>query len=118
MMRHTEERITRKKEDSAPAAEVQEKKRPGRRPQTPEEKVATAKLRAAAKAKAENLKAELVLQYQGLETDLNALTEVAKAEFRSAHKRTLVTDLKLYIKPEDRTAYYVINETFNGKIPF
>lgn len=106
----------RKKQAVEPAAEVQEKKRPGRKPQTPEEKEAAAKLRAAEKAKAENLKPELVLQYQGSETDLSALAEAAKAAFRSAHKRTLVTSLKLYIKPEDQMAYYVVNETFEGKL--
>lgn len=106
-----------KKQAVEPAAEVQEKKRPGRKPQTPEEKAAAAKLRAAEKAKAENLKPELVLQYQGAETDLSALAEAAKQEFRDAHKRTFVTALKLYVKPEDQMAYYVINETFEGKIP-
>lgn len=105
-----------KKKSEKPAAEVQEKKRPGRKPQTLEEKEAAAKLRAAEKEKAENLKPELILQYQGAETDLSSLVEAAKAEFRSAHKRTLVTGLKLYIKPEDQTAYYVVNETFEGKI--
>lgn len=107
-----------RKKTVEPAAEVREKKRPGRRPQTPEEKEAAAKLRAAEKAKAENMKPELVLQYQGAETDLSALAEAAKAEFRLAHKRTPVTALKLYIKPEDQTAYYVVNETFEGKLPF
>lgn len=107
----------RKKQAVESVGEVQEKKRPGRRPMTPEEKEASAKLRAAEKAKAENLKPELVLQYQGAETDLGALAEAAKAEFRAEHKRTLVTGLKLYIKPEDQTAYYVVNETFEGKLP-
>lgn len=107
----------RKKQTGEPAAEPREKKRPGRKPQTPEEKAAAAKLRAAEKAKAEQLKPELVLQYQGAETDLTALAEAAKAEFRAAHKRTLVTALKLYVKPEDQMAYYVVNETFEGKIP-
>ena len=106
-----------KKKSVESTAEVQKKKRPGRKPQTPEEKEAAAKLRAAEKAKADNLKPELVLQYQGTETDLSALAEAVKAEFRSAHKWTLVTGLKLYIKPEDQTAYYVINETFEGKLP-
>lgn len=106
-----------KKKTMEPAVEVQEKKRPGRKPQTPKEKEAAAKLRAAEKAKAEHLKPELVLQYQGTETDLGALAEAAKAEFRGVHKRTLVTGLKLYIKPEDQMAYYVVNETFEGKLP-
>ena len=54
-----------KKKSVESTAEVQKKKRPGRKPQTPEEKEAAAKLRAAEKAKADNLKPELVLQYQG-----------------------------------------------------
>ena len=68
--------------------------------------------------KADNLKPGLVLQYQGGDVDLNALAEAAKADFRAAKKRTLITDLKLYIKPEEGVAYYVVNEIFEGKIPF
>ena len=71
--------------------ELKEKKRPGRKPMTPEEKA------AAAKARAE---------------------EKAKADFHAAKKRTLVTGLKLYIKPEEHIAYYVINGEHEGKISF
>ena len=85
---------------------------------TAEEKDAAAKLRAAEKEKAANLKPELMIQYQDIEVNTADLVDAAKADFHNAKKRTLITDLKLYIKPEDRTAYYVINETFNGKIPF
>ena len=49
--------------------------------------------------------------------DVSALVEAAKTAFHSQKKRTLVTDLKLYMKPEERAAYYVINEKFEGKIP-
>ena len=42
--------------------------------------------------------------------------DAVKADFRSSKKRTLNTDLKLYVKPEDSMAYYVINGTFEGKI--
>lgn len=108
----------RKKAASETPSELKVKGKPGRRPMTAEEKDAAAKLRAAEKEKAANLKPELVIQYQDLEVNAADLAEAAKADFHSAKKRTLITDLKLYIKPEDRTAYYVINETFNGKIPF
>lgn len=94
------------------------KAKPGRRPMTAEEKAAAAKLRAAEKEKAANLKPELLIQYQDLEVNTADLVEAAKADFHNTKKRALVTDLKLYIKPEERMAYYVINETFNGKIPF
>lgn len=96
--------------------ELKPKKKPGRQPMTAEEKAAAAKLRAAEKEKAKNLKPEIILQYQGNETDVAALVEAAKADFHSAKKRTLVTALKLYIKPEEGAAYYVINEDSNGKI--
>lgn len=98
------------------AGELKPKKKPGRQPMTAEEKAAAAKLRAAAKEKAANMKPEFVLQYQGIETDMAALAEAAKADFHSVKKRALVTSLKLYIKPEEGAAYYVINEDYNGKI--
>lgn len=96
--------------------ELEPKKKPGRKPMSAEEKAAAAELRAEEKKKAENLKPEIVLQYQGGETDVAALVEAAKADFHSVKKRTLVTALKLYIKPEEGAAYYVINEDYNGKI--
>ena len=58
------------------------------------------------------------IQYQGAEVDLTALAEAAKADFRSEKKRTLITELKLYIKPEERMAYYVVNGSHEGKISF
>lgn len=108
----------KKNEIAVPAEEAMEKKRPGRRPMTAAEKEAAAKQRAAEKKKAENLKPEILMQYQGDEVDLTALTEAAKADFHNEKKRTLITELKLYIKPEERMAYYVVNGSFEGKLSF
>lgn len=74
--------------------------------------------RAAEKAKADNLKPEYFMQYQGSEMDMGALAESAKADFHATKKRTLITGLKLYVKPEERMAYYVVNEKYEGKISF
>ena len=79
----------------------QEKKRPGRKPMTLEEKAAAAEARAAEKAKADSMRPEFIVQYQGGEIALDALAEAAKADFRTTKKRTLITGLKLYVKPED-----------------
>lgn len=95
-----------------------EKKKRGRKPMTGEGKDAMAKARAAKKELADNLKPELFIQFQGDQTDLNTLLEQAKADFHAEKKRTLITDLKLYIKPEEHAAYYVINEKYTGQIPF
>ena len=85
---------------------------------TPAEKKAVAKARAEAKAKADNLKPEVVVQYQESEISIDALAEAAKADFRQTKKRTRVTAMKLYIKPEEHMAYYVINEGHEGKVSF
>lgn len=98
--------------------ELKEKKRPGRKPMTPEEKAAAAAERAIEKAKAANLRPEIFVQYQGTQTDMNILLEAAKTDFRAGKKRTRITDLKLYVKPEEHVAYYVINEKYEGKISF
>lgn len=97
---------------------TEKKGRGGRKPMTQEQKAAAAEARAAAKAQADNLKPEFIIQYQGTDTDLSVLVETAKADFRQTKKRTLITELKLYVKPEDSMAYYVINGQFEGKISF
>lgn len=107
-----------KKEKSPPVEKSAPKKRPGRQPMTSEEKAAAAKARAEQKAKAASLKPEVYVQFQDNETTIDALIEAAKDDFRKTKKRTLVTALKLYVKPEERMAYYVINESHEGKVPF
>lgn len=97
---------------------LKEKKRPGRKPMTPEEKAAAAAERAAEKAKADNLKPEIFVEYQGIQTDMSVLLEAAKADFHAEKKRTRITDLKLYVKPEEHIAYYVVNEKYKGNVSF
>ena len=97
-------------------ATEQKKRRGGRKPMTAEEREAAAQARAAEKAKADNLKPAYILQYQEREIPLDDLAEAAKAAFHAEKKRTLVTELKLYIKPEEHAAYYVVNDTFSGKL--
>lgn len=109
---------TKKEATNSAAAEPEVKKRSGRKPMTAAEKEAAAKVRAQAKAKAENLKPEFIVQYQGVDVDLSALAEAAKADFRQTKKRTLITDLKLYVKPEEHAVYYVINGDCTGSIAY
>ena len=94
-----------------------EKKRPGRKPMTEEQKAAAAKARAEEKAKAENMKPEVYVQYQDSEAEMFALIDAVKDAFRQQRKRTLITDLKIYVKPEEHMAYYVVNGSFTGSIP-
>ena len=57
------------------------------------------------------------MQYQDSESELFALIVAVKADFKRQKKRTLITELKVYVKPEERMAYYVINGSFTGSIP-
>ena len=76
------------------------------------------RLREEQKLLAENLKPEVYVQYEGAEIAVNDLVDAARAEFRKEKKRTRITGMKLYVKPEERTAYYVINEKSEGKVAF
>ncbi len=107
-----------KKKPAGSATEPEAKKKGGRKPMTAEEKASAAKARAESKAKADSLKPTVIMQFQGTEVEVDALVEAAKADFRQEKKRTPITDLKLYVKPEERVAYYVVNEKFNGSVAF
>ena len=106
----------KKMDQNLPAEKSKPRKKPGRQPMTPEEKAAAAKARAEEKAKADNLKPEVFVQFQEGEVSIDDLAEAAKADFHKTKKRTLVTAMKLYVKPEEHMAYYVINECHEGKV--
>lgn len=102
--------MRKKSTDRKPAEVTTSKAKPGKKSTSPEEK--------ATAAKANNLQPEIVLQYQGAEVKMTTLADAAQANFHKENGDILVTDLKLYVKPEEGTAYYVINEEFKGQIIF
>ena len=60
---------------------------------------------------------EVVLQYRGYEVDMEAMTERVKAHYYSkGYKKGSIKTLQIYAKPEDFTAYYVINDGVVGKV--
>lgn len=111
------------KEQVKPAVE-KAKKRAGRAARAAKETAAKApaKMKAtvekAAKKAAGETVAVVYVQYQGNEERVEDLLAAAKDAFRAEHPRTKVTDLRLYIKPEERAAYYVVNEKFAGRVDF
>ena len=61
----------------------------------------------------------IYVQYQDSEVDIDDLLEKARVAFKGDKKRApKITDLKLYIKPEERAAYYVINGKVDGKVEY
>ena len=89
-----------------PIEEEQPKKRRGRRPKAESGDVPAAKPQT------------VYVQYPEVEVEVDELLERARAAFREEKKRTPIKELKLYIKTDERAAYYVINEKFNGKLDF
>lgn len=61
-------------------------------------------------------KPEYYVQFVGKEIDMEDLANQAKASFKEEHKRTAVMSCRVYLKPEDSAAYYVINDTYFGRI--
>ena len=109
----------RKKAETAAAVNTESAKpKAGRKAMSPEEKEAAAKARALEKEKALNMRPEIFVQYQGGEIGMDALVDAVKASFREEKKRTRITSLKMYVKPEERTAYYVVNEKYTGSVAY
>ena len=67
----------------------------------------TATKKAAAKKKAEPTKS-VILQFAGEDFKIDDIVEKAKDAFKAENKRKAVDDIKVYLKPEDRAAYYVV----------
>ncbi|MBQ9492988.1 MAG: hypothetical protein IJR54_04550 [Oscillibacter sp.] len=94
------------------------KPRKPRRKMTPEEKEEAARKRAERKAQADSMKPAVYVQYEGAEALIDDLIEAATADFRKEKKRAKIIEFKLYVKPEERAAYYVINGTYDGKVEY
>lgn len=94
------------------------KPRKPRRKMTEEEKAAAKLKRDERKAMAESMKPEVYVQFEGAEAVINDLIDAAIANFRKEKKRARIVEFKLYVKPEERAAYYVINGTADGKVEY
>ena len=69
------------------------------------------------KAKNNSVNYEILVQYDGLESDLSAIYErVKKTYVESGNDVDSIKEIKLYLKPQDFTAYYVINGDYTGKV--
>ena len=58
---------------------------------------------------------EVYVEYSGKQYNITDLVDRAKADYRLTHK-VGVQSCKVYIKPEEEAAYYVVNKV-SGKLP-
>lgn len=73
--------------------------------------------KATKATKKEPVKPEIIVQYQNSEVDTAAIEERVKAQFvAEGHKAGFIRKLSIYIKPEEYSAYYVINDKFSGRV--
>jgi DNA uptake protein ComE-like DNA-binding protein len=75
-----------------------------------------AKKVAVEAAKKVPMKPEVYVQFGGKEILTADLVQDAKTAYKAAGNRAAVRTLRIYVKPEDSAAYFVINDEFNGKI--
>lgn len=66
-----------------------------------------AKKPAAKKAPEQVIKT--ILQVGGKDFDVSTLAADALKNFKSVHKRKVVNEFVLYVKPEENAAYYTVN---------
>ena len=71
------------------------------------EKAKKATTRKTSKKKPEMTKSA-VLQFGGEDFKVDEIIANAQAAFKAENKRKAISDIKVYIKPEERAAYYVV----------
>ena len=63
------------------------------------------------------MKTSMYVEYQGLQVEeKEIIAKVKELWVSDGNKIKDIKELKLYIKPEEASAYYVINEETTGKI--
>lgn len=65
------------------------------------------------------MKTSMFIEYQNLQLEDKAIiAKVKEAWVKEGHKIKDIKELKLYVKPEEAAAYYVINDDITGKVVF
>ncbi len=88
---------------------VEEKKKPGRKPGTPNKKT-------SAKKPVKELVEEVFFEYSGEQILTKEIADRVKEEWKNeGHRVGAIKTLRIYINPEERKAYYVINDKADGR---
>ncbi len=60
---------------------------------------------------------EIIFQYREYEASMDAVTDRVKSHYYAkGHAHGSIESIQIYVKPEDFTAYYVINDGVVGKV--
>lgn len=100
-------------ETKAEPAKVEEKAEKKAAPK----KTAAKKAPAKKAPKAEAAAPEVYIQCFGRDGSLQTVEDRIKAAFvEQGHRASSIKSMKIYLKPEEHSAYYVINENFAGRV--
>ena len=109
------ETVVKKAEETVKKAEETAKKAEAKTTAKKATKKAAAK--KTAKAEKKELVPEVFVQFDGNEDVVANVIERAKEAFTAdGHRASSIKSLKVYLKPEEYAAYYVINDTYAGKV--
>ena len=101
----------------APKAEVKAEAKKAPAKKAPAKKAATTAKKAPAKKAAAKSETVITVQFQGNEVSIASLEEKVKAQFvAEGNKASSIKSLNVYVKPEEFSAYYVINGDFTGRV--
>jgi hypothetical protein len=88
-------------------------KKPGRRGRKAKAEVKAAK--RTAKKKTEDRIQEVYFEFDGGRVEAGQIVKKVEEDYKAAgHQIGRIKDLKIYVKPEDKKAYYVINGNAEG----
>lgn len=63
------------------------------------------------------IETEVILQYREYEVNMDDVTKRVKDHYLAkGYKEASLENMQIYVKPEDFTAYYVINDSVVGKV--
>lgn len=83
----------------------------------PAKKTTARKTTTKRTTKKKEVQPEVYIQFSGNESVVDVITKKAKDQFiAEGHKEEDIKSLKIYLKPEDNAAYYVVNEENAGKV--
>lgn len=59
---------------------------------------------------------EMILQFGEKEVTVAAISEKARQDYKNSGSEAVLKDIKIYVKPEDNKAYYVVNGETEGNV--
>ena len=78
-------------------------------------KATASKAKASVEKATSAVKTTTIVQFEGEDRKVDDVVKKAIADFHSKSKNTL-KEIKVYIKPEDRSAYYVANGNYADRV--